>query len=67
MYTELAEELVTRPSVRQASALPPTATEMLRNVFYVDCHTAAQLVAGLLNCHKYLAKEPNVRYKLVAM
>ncbi|EDW06213.2 LOW QUALITY PROTEIN: uncharacterized protein Dmoj_GI16495 [Drosophila mojavensis] len=62
---ELAEELVTRPSVRQTSGLLPTATEMLRNVFYVDCHTAAHLVAGLLNCYKYLAREPNIKLIIV--
>ncbi|XP_023165969.1 DNA repair protein RAD51 homolog 3 [Drosophila hydei] len=62
---ELAEELAARPNVGHMSGLAPTATEMLRNVFYVDCHTAAQLVAGLLNCHKYLERQPNIKLIIV--
>lgn len=59
MHTELAEDLAARLRCTSKSAL--TAAQMLQNVYYIDCRNTAQLLAGLLNCHKYLEKEPNAR------
>ncbi|EDW66447.1 DNA repair protein RAD51 homolog 3 isoform X1 [Drosophila virilis] len=60
---ELADDLAAR--LRCTSISAPTATQMLQNVYYVDCRNTAQLVAGLLNCHKYLEKEPNIKLIIV--
>lgn len=41
------------------------ATNMLKNVYYVDCLNAAQLMATITNLRKYLTAQPNINLIVV--
>ncbi|EDV95451.1 DNA repair protein RAD51 homolog 3 [Drosophila grimshawi] len=61
----LAEDLAKSLDRRWQMESTPSASDLLRNVHYLECRNAAQLVAGILNCHKYLEDDPNIKLIVV--
>ncbi|XP_034487216.1 DNA repair protein RAD51 homolog 3 [Drosophila innubila] len=41
------------------------ASDMLKNVFYLDCPSAAQLIASILNLRKLLSAQPTIKLIVV--